>query len=141
MSVPAAAGVSVAVPLVACVPLHAPLAVQAVAFVDDHVRVELPPTVIVVGATAMVTVGAAGVPTVTAAEAFPFPPLPLHDRLYVAVPAAVGVSVAVPLVDCEPLHDPLAVQAVAFVDDHVRVVLAPSIMLVGFAVRVTVGVL
>jgi hypothetical protein len=53
-------GVSVALPLLACVPLHAPLAVHEVAFVDDHVSVALPPTLMVVGAIDTVTVGAAG---------------------------------------------------------------------------------
>jgi hypothetical protein len=40
------------------VPLHAPLAVQLVAFVDDHVSEALPPSVILVGDTEIVTVGA-----------------------------------------------------------------------------------
>jgi len=59
----------------------------------------------------------------------------------VAVPAALGVSFAVPLVGCEPVQPPLAAQVVAFVDDQVSVLLAPAVMLVGFAVSVTVGVL
>jgi hypothetical protein len=43
------------------VPDHAPEAVQAVAFVDDHVRLELPPLAIVLGLAVRVTVGAAAV--------------------------------------------------------------------------------
>ena len=58
MAVPPAVGFSLSVPLVACVPLQAPLAVQEVALVDDHVKVALCPAPMVVGATAMVTVGA-----------------------------------------------------------------------------------
>jgi hypothetical protein len=50
-----------------------------------------------------------------------------------------GVSAAVPLVASLPLHDPLAVQLVALVEDQVSVELAPRIMLVGLAVSVTVG--
>jgi hypothetical protein len=50
-----------------------------------------------------------------------------------------GVSAAVPLVGSAPLHAPLAVHEVAFVDDHVSVVLPPSVMLVGLAVIVTAG--
>jgi hypothetical protein len=57
----------------------------------------------------------------------------------VSVPAPDGVSVAVPLVDSLPLHDPLAVQLVAFVEDQVSIELAPTVMLVGLAVTVTVG--
>ena len=45
------------VPLVALLPVHAPLAVQEVASVDDHVRVEVPPDVTEVGFAEMVTVG------------------------------------------------------------------------------------
>ena len=57
--------VSVAVPLVVFVPLHAPLAVQLVAFVDDHVRVDDCPLVTVVGFAESETVGAGGVCVVT----------------------------------------------------------------------------
>ena len=38
-----------------------------------------------------------------------------------------------------PLHAPLSVQLVAFVEDHVRFVARFTIMDVGLAVRVTVG--
>jgi hypothetical protein len=132
-------GVSVAVPLVDCAPLHAPLAVHAAAFVDDQVRVALAPSVIVAGFTEIVTVGAAGAPTATVADALALPPFPVQLSVYVAVPAVAGVSVAVPLVASLPLHAPLAVQEVEFVDDQVSVVLAPSVMLVGLAAMVTVG--
>lgn len=72
-------GVSVVVPLVDCVPLHAPLAVHEVAFVDDHVSVEFAPSVMVAGLAAIVTVGAGGaLLTVTVADAFALPPLPVH---------------------------------------------------------------
>jgi hypothetical protein len=47
-------------PAVGCAPIHAPLAVHAVALVDDHVSVELWPTIMGLGATLIVTVGAAG---------------------------------------------------------------------------------
>ena len=57
MLVPVAVGASPAVPLVACAPLQAPLAVHAVAFVVDQVKVEVCPTVIVVGEALMVIVG------------------------------------------------------------------------------------
>jgi hypothetical protein len=51
--------------------------VQDVALVDDQVTVALWPTVIEVGATAMVTVGAGAV-TVNTAVACAVPPTPVH---------------------------------------------------------------
>ena len=57
MLVPVAVGVSPTEPLVVCAPLQAPLAVHEVAFVEDQVKVELCPTVIVVGAALMLIVG------------------------------------------------------------------------------------
>ena len=64
----------------ASVPLHAPPAVQEVAFVDDHVSVALEPNVREVGLTEMLTVGA-GALTVSVADALPLPPAPVHVRL------------------------------------------------------------
>jgi hypothetical protein len=46
-------------PLVASVPLHPPDALQAVALVDDHDNIELPPLATVLGLAAKLTVGAA----------------------------------------------------------------------------------
>jgi hypothetical protein len=51
----------------------------------------------------------------------------------------VGETDFVPLVDSLPDQPLVAVHAVAFVLDHVRVALEPDAMLVGFAVSVTVG--
>ena len=45
-------------PLSALLPLHAPDAVQAVAFVADHVSIELIPLATELGAALMSTVGA-----------------------------------------------------------------------------------
>jgi hypothetical protein len=49
------------VPLRALLPDQAPEAVQAVAWLDDHVRVALAPEAIVLGPALMLTVGAADV--------------------------------------------------------------------------------
>jgi hypothetical protein len=46
------------VPLVPLLPDQPPEAVQAVALVEDHVSIELPPEAIVLGPALMVTVGA-----------------------------------------------------------------------------------
>jgi hypothetical protein len=74
-------GVSVIVPLVACAPLHAPLAVQDAAFVDDQVSVVPEPTVISDGDSEMFTVGAGGGFTVRVAELLPAPPVPVQLRV------------------------------------------------------------
>jgi hypothetical protein len=57
VTVPVAVGVSVAEPLVASIPDHAPDAVQDVAFVEPHVIVVELPNVKVEGDALMVTVG------------------------------------------------------------------------------------
>ncbi len=76
-----ATGFTAKVPLVASVPLHAPLAVQEVALVDDQVSVALLPSVIEVGLTASVTVGAAGELTVSDAVADALPPVPVQVKV------------------------------------------------------------
>lgn len=78
MSLPTAVGVSVAVPLVASVPLQAPLAVHDVALVDDQMSVAPKPRVMPDGESEIVTVGADGVFTVSVAEALPLPLLPVQ---------------------------------------------------------------
>jgi len=79
--VPAAPGVTDCVPLVASVPLQAPLAVHEVASVDDQVSVALLPSAMLVGLTEIMAVGATGAVTVTVAEAFALPPLPVQVRV------------------------------------------------------------
>lgn len=54
----ASMGPTTSLPEVALAPLHAPDAVHAVAFVDDHVSVEVPPLSTVVGFADRVTTGA-----------------------------------------------------------------------------------
>ena len=62
------------VPLVARLPLQAPLAVQLVALVEDHVSVEEPPLATLAGAAVSVTVGSGT--TVTVVDALALPPGP-----------------------------------------------------------------
>jgi hypothetical protein len=70
-------GETPSVPLVASAPVQPPEAVHEVAFVLDHVNVELAPEAIVVGFAVSVTVGAGD--TVTVAEAgADVPPVPLQ---------------------------------------------------------------
>jgi hypothetical protein len=62
----------VAFPVANCALVH------DVAFVEDHVRLELPPLVIEDGVAVSVTVGAGLEPTVTVADAVPVPPAPVQ---------------------------------------------------------------
>jgi hypothetical protein len=139
ISSPAAAGVSLIEPDTASLPLHPPLAVHAVALVDDQVSVAEVPTVTDVGFTAMVTVGAGGAVAVSVADALALPPAPVQVRVNTCDPAAVGFSVAVPDTASVPVHAPLAVQAVALVEDHVSVAASPTVTETGLTAMVTVG--
>ena len=111
---------------------------QVVAFVDDHESVELAPLAMVLGFALKLTVGA-GEFTVTVADWAALPPAPVQVRVYVVF--AVSAPVARdPLVAWLPLQPPEAVQAVALLDDHVRVDAAPLAIVLGAALRVTVAV-
>jgi hypothetical protein len=124
-------------PAVASVPVHAPDAVQAVALLEDHVSVAAPPLVTVVGEALRDTLGA-GAETVTVAVCEAVPPAPVHVSVYLVV--AVNAAVArVPLVASAPAQPPDPVQAVAFVEDHVRVEIAPLLTVLGLALMVTAG--
>lgn len=108
-----------------------------VAFVEDHVSVELCPLLIAAGFAASVTVGAAtGAFTVTMAAAVAVPPAPMTVMLYVVV--CCGVTIIVPDGCTAPI--PLSICAeVALVEDHVSVALCPAFTVVGLAENVTVG--
>ena len=125
-------------PLVALVPVQPPLAVQVVAFVDDHVRLVDEPVVTEVGFAVSVTVGNTGAVTVTDALADPEPPLPEHVsvKLVLAVSAA---EFSVPLVAFAPVQPPEAVQDVALVLLQVSADIEPETTLVGLTLSVTVG--
>ncbi len=64
-------------PLTALLPDQAPEAVQEVALVLDHVRVELAPLATVLGLAPIVTVGTGGV-TLTVADCEALPPAPVQ---------------------------------------------------------------
>ncbi len=64
-------------PLTALGPDQAPEAVQAVALLDDHVKLAVPPLVIVLGLAARETVGAGGV-TETVVACVALPPAPVQ---------------------------------------------------------------
>ena len=125
-------------PLVGFTPLHAPPAEQPVAFVDDQVRVVELPRITVDDARVSVTVGPEAF-TATVAAPFADPPSPVHVNVYAVPPAPVGVTLSLPLVGFAPVQAPLAVQAVAFVDDHVISDDAPGDTDPGFAEIATAG--
>lgn len=125
-------------PDVDCAPLQAPVAEHEVALVVLQFRVAELPRVMVVGVAVMVTAGATEV-TFTVTDLEVVPPLPVQARLYVTAPEVVGVTLCDPLTDLVPVHAPPAVQDVASVLVHDSVLELPRLMLVGFAVKVTVG--
>jgi hypothetical protein len=72
-------------PAVATEPVQPPEAVQAVALVDDQVKVELPPLATLVGLALKETLGAEAAETVTVAVCEAVPPAPLHESVYLVV--------------------------------------------------------
>jgi hypothetical protein len=127
------------VPLIACEPFHPPDAVQEVALVEVQLKVEALPLLTLVGLAFNDTVGAGGAETVTVADCDAEPPAPVQVRINFVV--AVSAEVACePVVACEPLQPPEAVQELALVDDQLNDEVAPLLTVLGFAVRVTVGV-
>jgi hypothetical protein len=62
-----------------------------------------------------------GVAIPTLADELALPPAPVHVRVYVKFPAALGITLSLPLDGGVPLQAPLAMQEVAFMEDQVRV--------------------
>jgi hypothetical protein len=105
--------------------------------VEVQVRVDALPLLTLAGLALNDTVGA-GADTVTVADCEADPPAPVQVKVNFVVAVRAGV-VCEPAVASAPLQPPEAVQAVALVDDHVNAEVAPLLMVVGFAVRVTAG--
>jgi hypothetical protein len=99
------------VPLVATAPVQPPDAVHAVAAVEDHVIVALPPLATVVGAAVIVTVGFPET-TATWADCEVAPPTPVQVSVNWVL-AVSGSVESVPLKGCVPLHPPDAMQLFA----------------------------
>lgn len=123
-------------PLVAFVPLQPPDAVQLVAFVDVHVRVDVSPDAMLPGDAVSVTVGAGA--TVTVALCDVEPPAPVQFNVNVEV-AVNGPVLWFPVVDLLPDQPPDATQLVALAAFHVNVDAVPDATVVGAAVNVSVG--
>ena len=120
-------------------PLHDPDAVQLVAFVLDQRSCVLPPLATEVGLALNVSVGAEPLCTVTLAERWTLPPAPVHVSVKVRLLVIPAIVQPFEASGREPLHDPDAVQLVAFVLDQRSCVLPPLATLVGFALNVSVG--
>jgi hypothetical protein len=65
----------------ALVPCHAPEAVHEVALLDDHVSVDAPPRLMVLGLALKLTVTVGFALTVTVAVCVAVPPAPVHVRV------------------------------------------------------------
>ncbi len=107
------------------------------ALVEDQVNVELPPLATLVGLALSETLGGVA-ETVTVADWDAEPPAPLHVSVNVVVVVRAEV-VRVPLVGSLPVQPPEALQEVAFVEDQVRVEVAPNATVLGLAEIVTAG--
>lgn len=122
-------------PLTPLAPDQAPEALQAVAWLDDQVKVEAPPRVSELGLASIITVGG-GALTVTMTDCIAEPPAPVQVRTYSVVFDSEPVD-HVPLVATAPLQPSDARQFCAFWVVQVRVALPPAPRVVGDAVRLT----
>jgi hypothetical protein len=119
-------------PAEGCVPLHAPLAVQlALVPVLDQESVAVSPASMSEGESVREIAGRGF--TFSTALAVTLPPVPVHVSVNVLGPMEVGDSLSVPLVALASVQAPLAVQEVAFVEDHVSVEECPTVITFGFA--------
>jgi len=124
-------------PAVASDPVQPPEAVQAVALVEDQLRVVLSPLATLVEAALSDTVGAAA-DTVTVADCEAVPPVPVQATMNRVVALNAGV-LDEPLIGSEPLQPPEAVHDVALVEVQVNVEVAPLFTVLGLAASVTAG--
>ena len=97
------------------------------------------PLVFVVGATQVsLTVPVVAGVTVTVALCDAEPPAPVQVNVNFVAAASAAV-VCEPRVASEPLQPPDAAQEVAFVEDQLKVEVAPLATVLGLALNVTVG--
>jgi hypothetical protein len=128
-------------PLTALAPDQEPAALQAVALVEDQVRVELLPETTVLGFALIFTVGAditAAPVTVTLADrvAEPSGPVQVSPNTVVSVRGPVDRRPEVETLPCQPSE---ASQAVAPVVFQKRLVVPPLLTVVGLTLNVIDG--
>jgi hypothetical protein len=133
-------GPVVTVPAVPRSPLQAPEAVQAVASLDVQVSVDAWPEVTVGGLAERLTTGAPGLVdlTTTATVRAALPPGPAQVSVK-SLEAESAALASLPLSGLLPLQAPEAVQPVASLALHTRLVADPLGISVGWAVRATMG--
>lgn len=124
-------------PLVAFVPLQAPLATQPVVLFELQVSVDVAPLATAVGEAASDTVGVVGVFTLIVVLLDALLAALEQVRMKVDV-ADSGPTVCTPLLDLLPLHAPLAVQPVAPVEVQLKVEVPPLATVPGELLRLTV---
>ena len=137
--VAAANAAEVSLPDVFFEPLQPPVAAQLVEPVALHSSSVVVPRVTLAGVAVNDRVGAAGgatTATVVVAMAVPPAPVQLSVKLVPALSAAVD---SVPAVVRAPLQPPVALQAVALVEDQVRTLVPPGATETGLADSVAVG--
>jgi hypothetical protein len=125
------------VPLVASVPDQPLAAVQEVALDEDHANVDLPPLATLLGLALKEMLGAVAA-TVIVADCVALPPAPVQVRMNLVV-AVIDAVAFEPLVGCDPLQPPEAVQLLSSVEVQVSMDVAPLLTVAGLAVKVTEG--
>jgi hypothetical protein len=118
-------------------PVHAPEAVQAVAFMLVQVRLDEAPELTVGGMACSTTCGGEEV-TVTVVDWVADPPGPVQVNTYSVLLDSLPVT-QVPLVAIDPCQPPLPTQSVAPVVCQVSVEVASPLMVVGEADRLMTG--
>lgn len=119
-------------------PVHPPEAVQEETFVDDHVRVVVPPGATPRGEAVRDTEGEVDDVTLTVALVTAPPPGPLQFNVKVVL-AVIALLVSLPVTARLPVQPPDAVQLSALLVDHASVVVPPEPTVVGEAEKLIVG--
>jgi len=127
------------VPCMALDPDQAPAAVQAVALLDDQLRVEALPGETVLGAALMATPVGGSVTETVADWLALLPPNPAQVRVNTEL-APMGPTDCEPLIGLAPDHAPEAVQAVPWLEDQVRTTEPPLVTELGVAEMLTAGI-
>jgi hypothetical protein len=126
-----------ALPLVAWLPVHPPEALQAVALLEDQVKVDVSPFVTLAGLAFKVTVSGESA-TETVADWDAEPPVPVHVRPKLVVVVS-GTVLCEPLIGRAPLQPPDAVQVRASAALHFKVTERPAETVLALGDSVTTG--
>lgn len=119
-------------------PVHPPEAVQEETFVDDQVKVVVPPGATPRGDAVSDTDGEVEAVTLTVTLATAPPPGPLQFSVNVVL-VAIAPLVALPLTARLPVQPPDAVQVSALLVDQDNAVVPPELTVVGEAEKLIVG--